>query len=52
MLTGYKTYLAALGLFGKALYDASQGDYATAINELLGALAAVGLRHAISTTGK
>ena len=49
VLSGYKTYLVAAGLFGLALYQVSQGDYQAAIQSLLAALGAVGLRSAIST---
>lgn len=47
-LNGVKTYLAAAGLAGLALYQVSTGDYVAAYTSLMGALAAVGLRHAIS----
>lgn len=48
MLTGYKTYIAAAGLFGLALYQASQGNLEAAIQSALGALTALGLRNAIA----
>lgn len=48
MMTGWKTYLAAAGLVGLALYQLSQGDYAAAAQSLMAALAAAGLRHAIA----
>jgi hypothetical protein len=47
-LDGIKTYLAAAGLAGLALYQASTGDYVGAYTSLMGALAAVGIRHAIA----
>jgi hypothetical protein len=47
-LDGWKTYIAAAGLFGLALYQFSQGDFATAIQSLMAALAAVGVKHAIA----
>ena len=47
-LNGIKTYLAAAGLAGLALYQVSTGDYVAAYSSLMGALAAVGLRHAIA----
>lgn len=47
MFSGYKTYLAAAGLFGLALYQFSTGTYAEAWATLMAALAAVGLRHAV-----
>jgi hypothetical protein len=49
--SGWKTYLAAAGLFGLAIYQFSQKDYATMMTTFCAALAAAGLRHAISTTG-
>jgi hypothetical protein len=48
LVDGSKTYLAALGLAGLALYQASQGDYPSAAQSFLAALAAAGLRHAIT----
>jgi hypothetical protein len=50
-LSGWKTYLAAAGLVGLAIYQVSQGQVELAIQSFLAALAAVGLRSAISTTG-
>jgi hypothetical protein len=47
---GWKTYLAAAGLAGLALYQFSIGEYATAWTTLLAALTAAGLRHAIDRT--
>lgn len=47
-LKGYKTYIAAVGLLGLAVYQASQADYFGAVQSLMGALAAFGLRSAIS----
>ncbi|MFZ9794200.1 MAG: hypothetical protein ACO3F3_17885 [Gemmataceae bacterium] len=47
LLNGYKTYLAAAGLFGLALYQFSQGQVEQAIQSFLGGLAAVGLRNAL-----
>lgn len=48
MLNGYKTYLAAAGLLGLALYQFSQGSMDTALQSLMAALAAFGLRQAIN----
>ena len=48
VLSGYKTYIAAVGLVGLAVYQASQGDVQTAFQTFLAALAAVGLRHAVA----
>jgi len=47
LLNGYKTYLAAVGLFGLALYQFSQGQVEQAVQSFLGALAAVGIRNAL-----
>lgn len=52
MLTGYKTYIAAAGLLGLALYRLSVGEYDMAVQALMQALMAAGLRSAISTTAK
>ena len=48
LLSGYKTYLAAAGLLGLALYQFSQGQVEAAIQSFLGALAAFGLRQALN----
>jgi hypothetical protein len=48
LINGYKTYLAAAGLFGMALYQFSQGQFDQASQSFLAALAAAGLRHAVS----
>jgi hypothetical protein len=48
LLSGYKTYLAAAGLLGLALYQASTRDYQAAIQSFMAALATAGLRNAIS----
>ncbi len=45
ILSKYKTYIAAAGLAGLALYQASTGDYQHAMQSFLAALAAAGLRH-------
>lgn len=47
VLSGYKTYIAAAGLLGLAVYQLSQGDLNGALQNLLAALAAFGLRSAI-----
>ena len=46
-LPGYKSYLAAAGLFGLALYQISTGDYPLAVQSLLAALAVFGIRTAL-----
>ena len=48
LLDGYKTYLAAAGLFGLALWQFSQGDLPGAMQSFLGGLAALGIRHALA----
>lgn len=47
MFNGAKTYLAALGLFGLAVYQFTQNDYAGAVQSFMAGLAALGLRHAV-----
>jgi hypothetical protein len=49
-LNGYKTYLAAVGLLGLAIYQASTAQYEQAIQTFLAALTAAGLRSAIAKT--
>ena len=44
---GWKTYLAAAGLVGLAIYQLSQGEIQAAIQSFLAALAALGIRHAV-----
>ena len=48
VLNGYKTYLAAIGLVGLAIYQASTAKYEQAVQSFLAALAAAGLRHAVA----
>lgn len=48
MLKGYKTYIAAAGLVCLAVYQATTGDFNTALQTFLGALAAFGIRNAIN----
>ncbi len=47
-LDGWKTYIAAAGLFGLALYQFSQAQYDIAFQSLMAALAAVGVKHAVN----
>lgn len=47
-LSGSKTYIAAAGLCGLALYQLSQGQISDGATTLLQALGAAGIRHAIS----
>ncbi len=47
-LSGIKTYIAAAGLFGLALYQASQRDFQTAAETALAALSVLGIRHAVA----
>lgn len=51
-MTGWKTYLAAAGMLGLAIYQFSQGQYDLAVQSIMAALAAAGLRHAIATDKK
>jgi len=48
VLDGWKTYIAAAGLFGLALYQFSQGQFEVAIQSLMAAFAAVGVKHAVA----
>lgn len=48
VISGYKTYIAAAGLLGLALYQATTGDMTNAAQSVLAALAAAGLRHAVN----
>lgn len=47
ILNGYKTYLAAAGLLGLALYQFSQGQLEQSVQSLLAGMAAFGLRNAL-----
>lgn len=47
LINGYKTYIAAAGLLGLALYQLSQGQMEQAMQSLLAGLAAFGLRNAL-----
>ncbi len=47
-LKGFKTYIAAAGLTGLAIYQFSTGQVPQGFQSLLGALTAAGLRGAIS----
>ncbi len=49
LFSGYKTYIAAAGLVGLAVYQASTGDFAQAFQTLMSALVAAGLRSAIAS---
>ncbi|MGE3820969.1 MAG: hypothetical protein AB7I30_16275 [Isosphaeraceae bacterium] len=48
LFSGYKTYVAAVGLMGLAIYHVSLGEFETAAQAFLAALAAAGLRDAIA----
>ena len=48
LVDGYKTYIAATGLIGLALYQVSMGQYDQAIQSFMAGLAAAGLRSAIT----
>ena len=45
---GYKTYIAALGMVGLAIYQFSIGDVPNGMHSLLAAGTAAGLRHAVA----
>lgn len=47
-LEGKKTYIAAAGMFGLAVYKLSEHDWAGAWLAFSQGLAAAGIRHAIS----
>lgn len=49
ILKGFRTYLAAAGLLGLAVYQFSEGQYETAAQSFLAALAAFGLREALKS---
>lgn len=46
-LEGYRTYLAAAGLLGLAVYQVTHGEIEPGIQSMLAALAAFGLRAAL-----
>ncbi len=48
ILPGWKTYLAAIGLLGLSVYQLSVGDLAAAVQNFVAALAAFGVRNAIT----
>jgi hypothetical protein len=48
LLSGYKTYLGAVGFVGLAVYQISQGQIDTSIQSFLAALTTAGLRHAVA----
>jgi hypothetical protein len=49
LLTGYRTYLAAAGLLGLAVFQVSQSQFEPAWQSLMAALAAFGLRQAMNS---
>ena len=49
-LTGLKTYIAAAGLLGLAIYQFSTEQYQAGFQSLLAAATAAGLRNAITQT--
>lgn len=51
VLSGYKTYIGAAGMFGLAVYQASQGQLPGAFQSAMAALTAVGLRHSVAKAG-
>lgn len=52
LLSGYKTYLAAAGFLGLAVYQFSTGDFQNAVQSVMAALGAAGLRSAVAQIGK
>lgn len=48
LVSGYETYIAALGLVGLAVYQVSLGQYDQAGQSFLAGLAAAGLRNAVA----
>ena len=44
LLNSYKTYIAAVGLIGLAVYQTSTGQYNMAFQSILAGLAVAGLR--------
>lgn len=48
VIDGSKTYIAAAGLAGLAIYQLSQGQLTEGAQTLWQALAAAGIRHAIT----
>jgi len=52
LVEGYKTYSAAIGLLGLAVYQFSNDEVELGIQSLLAALAAFGLRDAIDKKKK
>ena len=47
LANGNKTYLAAFGLMGLAVYQLSTGDYTAALQSFMAGLAAMGLRNGL-----
>ena len=48
---GYKTYIAAAGLFGLALYHFTVGDFSNGLETIMAALAVFGVRNAMARNG-
>lgn len=48
ILSGAKSYIAAAGMAGLALYQLTQGQFDLGLQSLLAALAVLGVRHAIA----
>ncbi len=47
-VSGWKTYIAAVGLLGLTVYQLSVGQFDMAGQTFLASLATVGLRHAVA----
>lgn len=45
--SGWKTYVAGIGLIGLGVYQISQGQYEAALQSIAAGIAALGLRHAV-----
>jgi hypothetical protein len=47
VLAGSKSYIAAIGLIGLAIYQLTQKDYVAGIQSIMAAIAAFGIRNAV-----
>ncbi len=50
-LSGYKTYIAAIGLIGLGIYQASKGDIDTGVQSIIQGIAIITGRQAIAKIG-
>lgn len=51
MLNGWKTYLAAVGMAALGIVAIAQGDIPSGVQQLVAALALVGIGHKIEKSG-